>query len=78
MISHSYCVSQEFDVEKIPDVTELYDKIVGQVIGKIIGGVETFETILSGSGDASVSRLFESLGDAIEAIPPQIEVWIIN
>ena len=65
---------QEFGVNAIEDITELYDRFMERIVGNILKAVKSVKGLLQ--GDKSLPLLFEEFVDTLEAIPENLAVRI--
>ncbi|XP_022102001.1 uncharacterized protein LOC110985344 [Acanthaster planci] len=69
-IEYNLNILQEFGVDRINELTKLYDTVIGKVVGNIVRGVDIIVDLFN--GDSRISELFDELVQTLEGIPGRI------
>ncbi len=59
-------------MERLSDLTKIYDLFLDRIVGNIKRGVETIKSLLT--GDISLPRLFKDFVNTLEQIPENLAV----
>ncbi|XP_048250793.1 uncharacterized protein LOC124111176 [Haliotis rufescens] len=68
--SYNLNLLQEFDIDSIRKLVELYDKIKGDVVDAIEVGVDLFKGIIR--GDPSIGEMLDEFKQALEEMPQKV------